>query len=338
MSGQPVILVVDDDMTSLTITEQELRKRYGRDYRVLARQSAAAALDELRRLKAAGPAGRPGPRRPGACRRCPAPTSSARRALIDPVAKRVMLVSWGDRSAPKAILDGCAVGQIEFFITKPWHTAPDERFHRDVAGFLYEWARLQRPGVRGRAHRRRALGAALARAPRPARPQRRRLRLLRRRLRRGPGDPAGRRPRRGAAAAGRRRLRRPRPRGPEQPRGRGVARRAQPAVRRRVRSARRRRRAGRPRRGRLRLVGGPQHGGARARGPRRPGRPEHHDPQLPRLPRRHLRRRAHLPRLRAGVAVRGRVPVLQRGHVAARATATRTSSSSPTARRCGRAP
>ena len=54
MAEQPVILVVDDDMVGLTITEQELRKRYGRDYRVLARQSAAAALDELRRLKDAG--------------------------------------------------------------------------------------------------------------------------------------------------------------------------------------------------------------------------------------------------------------------------------------------
>ena len=54
MSTQPVILIVDDDITSLTITEQELRKRYGRDYRVLARQSATAALEELRGLKAAG--------------------------------------------------------------------------------------------------------------------------------------------------------------------------------------------------------------------------------------------------------------------------------------------
>ena len=88
---------------------------------------------------------------------------------IDPVAKRVMLVSWGDRSAPQAILTGCAVGQIEFFITKPWHTAPDERFHREVAGFLYEWARLQRPvyeAVRLVGER---WARALARAPRPAR-------------------------------------------------------------------------------------------------------------------------------------------------------------------------
>ncbi len=144
MSGQPVILVVDDDLTSLTITEQELRKRYGRDYRVLARQSATAALDELRRLKADGQpvalvlADQSMPEMPGA-------DFLGEARAIDPVAKRVMLVSWGDRSAPQAILTGCAVGQIEFFITKPWHAAADERFHSEVAGFLYEWARQQRP-------------------------------------------------------------------------------------------------------------------------------------------------------------------------------------------------
>jgi thioredoxin reductase (NADPH) len=144
VSGQPIILVVDDDLSSLTITEQELRKRYGRDYRVLARQSALAALDELRRLKAAGQAvalilaDQMMPEMAG-------PLFLGEARLIDPMAKRVMLVSWGDRNAPQAILDGCAVGQIEFFITKPWHLAPDERFHSEVAGFLYEWARQQRP-------------------------------------------------------------------------------------------------------------------------------------------------------------------------------------------------
>ena len=144
MSSQPIILVVDDDMTSLTITEQEMRKRYGRDYRVLARQSATAALDELRRLKQMDQpvalilADQTMPEMPGT-------DFLGEARAIDPVAKRVMLVSWGDRSSPQAILTGCAVGQIEFFITKPWHTAPDERFHREVAGFLYEWSRLQRP-------------------------------------------------------------------------------------------------------------------------------------------------------------------------------------------------
>jgi thioredoxin reductase (NADPH) len=144
VSSQPVILVVDDDIASLTITEQELRKRYGRDYRVLARVSATAALDELRRFKADGQpvalilADQTMPEMAGT-------DFLGEARAIDPVAKRVMLVSWGDRSSPQAILTGCAVGQIEFFVTKPWHTAPDERFHREVAGFLYEWSRLQRP-------------------------------------------------------------------------------------------------------------------------------------------------------------------------------------------------
>ncbi len=120
------------------------------------------------------------------------------------------------------------------------------------------------PCLRGRPPRRRALGPALERAPRPARPQRRRVRLLRRRLRGGKDDPARRRRRRGAAVARGRGLRRPHPGRSQQPRGGGVAGRAQPAVRRRVRSAHRRRGAGRPRRGRLRLFRGPQYRGARA--------------------------------------------------------------------------
>ena len=67
----------------------------------------------------------------------------ARRSTLSPSAS---CSSRGATAARrKAILTGCAVGQIEFFITKPWHTAPDERFHREVAGFLYEWSRLQRP-------------------------------------------------------------------------------------------------------------------------------------------------------------------------------------------------
>ena len=154
--------------------------------------------------------------------------------VIDPVAKRVMLVSWGDRSAPQAILTGCAVGQIEFFITKPWHTATDERFHSEVAGFLYEWARLQRPvyeavrvvGERWapRSHELRDLlgrnGVAYGFYDADSEEGREILRDA------GLDE--------SAAAARGRRLRRPRPRRPDQPRGGGVARGAQPAVRRRV--------------------------------------------------------------------------------------------------------
>ena len=141
---KPVILAVDDELVSLAIVERELRKRYGADYRVVAKQSPQDALDELQHIAEGGGQtalvladqwmpGMSGTDFLGAAR------------LIDPQAKRVMLVSWGDASAGQAILEGCAVGQIQSFLAKPWHSSPDERFHHSVGEFLYSWAREHRP-------------------------------------------------------------------------------------------------------------------------------------------------------------------------------------------------
>jgi len=144
MHGNPIILVVDDEIASLSITEHELRKRYGADYRIVARQSARAALEDLRRYGAA--------QEPVALvladQWMPEMNGDEFLGLarvVDPLAKRVMLVAWGDQTSPQTILEGCAFGQIEFFVTKPWHTAPDERFHRQIADFLYEWSRVNHP-------------------------------------------------------------------------------------------------------------------------------------------------------------------------------------------------
>ena len=71
-----------------------------------------------------------------------------------------------------------------------------------------------------------------------------------------------------------------------------------------VRRRDRRRRAGRPRGGRLRRVGRTVDDRRRARGAGRPGRHVFADRELPRLPRRRLRRRARGPRAPAGAAAR----------------------------------
>ena len=195
MSEQPVILVVDDDISSLTITEQELRKRYGRDYRVLARQSAAAALDELRRLKETGQpvalilADQSMPEMPGTDflgeARLDRPGGQARHARLVGRPELAQGDPDGLRRRPDRVLHHEAVAHGAGRALPPRGGGLPVRVVPPAAA-----------RVRGRPPRRRALGAALARAPRPARAERRRLRLLRRRLGRGPGDPARRRPRR----------------------------------------------------------------------------------------------------------------------------------------------
>ena len=51
---KPVLLTVDDDVHVLSAVARDLRKRYGRDYRILRAESGAAALELLAELKHRG--------------------------------------------------------------------------------------------------------------------------------------------------------------------------------------------------------------------------------------------------------------------------------------------
>jgi thioredoxin reductase (NADPH) len=137
----PVIMAIDDDLAALAILDRELRKRYEDDYRVVTKQSANAALEYLAHIHKAGErialvlADQWMPEMEGN-------VLLGRVRIIDPLAKRVMLINWGDTRSPEAIYHSCAYGLIEHFTTKPWHAGTDERFHREVAEQLYQWARL----------------------------------------------------------------------------------------------------------------------------------------------------------------------------------------------------
>jgi len=63
---------------------------------------------------------------------------------IYPTAKRALLVAWGDRTAPGSILEAMSLGGIDYYVNKPWGT-PDERFHRIIEEFLYDWAKDRMP-------------------------------------------------------------------------------------------------------------------------------------------------------------------------------------------------
>jgi thioredoxin reductase (NADPH) len=94
---EPVLLLADGSRTRDRV-EAELRKRYGADYQVITTASAAEALDVLGQL--------------GHDRRqvslvladqwLPGATGTellARVRLLHPVAKRVLLFTWGDQAS-----------------------------------------------------------------------------------------------------------------------------------------------------------------------------------------------------------------------------------------------
>jgi thioredoxin reductase (NADPH) len=119
----------------------ELESRYGAHYRVVSSGSPAAALARLEELAAEGA------RVPLilADQWMPEMTGTdflARAKDVVPTARRVLLITWADRSAADPILRAAALGGIELCLPKPaW--SPDEQFHRAVTESLEEWWREQ---------------------------------------------------------------------------------------------------------------------------------------------------------------------------------------------------
>jgi thioredoxin reductase (NADPH) len=135
--AKPVLVVVDDEDTSLQALIRELESRYGVHYQIASGTSAEVALVRLAELKAAGadvPLVLADQWMPGMS----GTQLLARVREIFPTARRGLLISWGDQSGPASFLEAAALGQLEFYLPKPaW--SPDEQFHRVITGSLEEW-------------------------------------------------------------------------------------------------------------------------------------------------------------------------------------------------------
>jgi thioredoxin reductase (NADPH) len=139
--AKPVLVVADDEDTSLQALTHELESRYGAHYQVASCSSAEVALARLAELKAAGadvPLVLADQQMPGMS----GTQLLARVREIFPTARRGLLITWGDRSGPAPFLEAAALGWLEFYLAKPaW--SPDEQFHRVITGSLEEWWREQ---------------------------------------------------------------------------------------------------------------------------------------------------------------------------------------------------
>ena len=142
--GKPVVLLADGSQTRGRV-EEELCKRYGADYRVITTGSAQEALDALAKLRDGQSqvslvlAGQWLQDATGA-------ELLARVRQLDPAARRVLLITWGDQASMTAVVQATVLGNLDAYVVRPG-TPPDEVFHRSVTEQLGEWARSNLPGI-----------------------------------------------------------------------------------------------------------------------------------------------------------------------------------------------
>ena len=146
---RPVLLTVEADPIVLDRIEGELQRSFGSDFRV---RGELTADDATRLLETTHQLGqRVAVVLVDYALAAPERASVLGRArTLHPEARRALLIDWGawaDRDAASAILTAMAVGDISYYVLKPW-IERDELFHRTVAEFVQEWSRSEVSNLR----------------------------------------------------------------------------------------------------------------------------------------------------------------------------------------------
>jgi thioredoxin reductase (NADPH) len=144
--ARAAILVVDDRPGDLALLVKELRKRYGEDYEILEASTGGEGLQLLQARREED--------RPVAVvlavhwmKPMTGIELLGRVRELHPMARRGLLVEWGDRSCNGPLLEAMSLGSVDYFVIKP-RVEPDEEFHQAIGGFLADWARLQGIGFK----------------------------------------------------------------------------------------------------------------------------------------------------------------------------------------------
>jgi thioredoxin reductase (NADPH) len=145
MVTRPVILIVNSDPAELSSLLSDLANRFGSDYRVAAHLTCSAAIADLEAIKKNGEqlalviadqwlSGMDGIE------------VLSKAHELHHTAQRALLVGWGDRKGSEQILQGCAFGQLDNYLLKPWSPA-EIYLYPVISEFLAEWTRSHRPGM-----------------------------------------------------------------------------------------------------------------------------------------------------------------------------------------------
>ena len=140
--SRPVLFVIDDDAGVMHTLQDDLGRRFGEDFRVIAESSAAAGLAMLRELA--------GQHEPVALLIVDHDMTEmagvgflARAHEMHPLARRVLLVER-DYSARSPVVQAMTLGQADYHLTKPWMLEQD--LYREISEFLAEWAKDHQAG------------------------------------------------------------------------------------------------------------------------------------------------------------------------------------------------
>ncbi len=142
--ARPTLVAVDDDPQVLRAVTSDLKRRYGQQYRVLAADSGAAALELARKLRL---------RNDEVAlflsdQRMPQMSGTeflARASEIFPRAKRMLLTAYADTNAA---IEAINRADVHYYLLKPWHP-PEEKLFPVLDDFLDDWQAHYRPAFDG---------------------------------------------------------------------------------------------------------------------------------------------------------------------------------------------
>lgn len=141
---KPMIFAIDDDHAVIRAIERDLRKYYGKEYRVMTAQSGEESLESLSKLKLKNEVVAlfvSDQRMPGIS----GVDFLVRAKDIYPEAKRVLLTAYSDTdSAIKAINEV----QLDYYLMKPWDP-PQEKLYPVLNDLLDEWHASYKPDFDG---------------------------------------------------------------------------------------------------------------------------------------------------------------------------------------------
>jgi thioredoxin reductase (NADPH) len=141
---KPIILAVDDDRTVLAAVERDLRRRYGKDYRIVSADSGSAALSAMQRLQLRND--------PIALllvdQRMPRQTGVeflAEAVGLYANVKRVLLTAYADTEAAIKAINEI---RLDYYLMKPWDP-PEEKLYPVLDDLLSDWQASFRPPFEG---------------------------------------------------------------------------------------------------------------------------------------------------------------------------------------------